>query len=496
VRFAATGDGMDVAASVVVTAGGASDSWSAVVPAVAHTPGGFGSAWRTDLAAVNESSSTAGVTLTFIPTGGESITRTAILPPGGTREWADVLVSLFGLADDAAASGVVRISADRALFVSSRTYNHAEDATYGGYLPAITPAESLRPGMTAILPQLARTSLFRTNIAVTNLGDAAAGATIRLHGPDAEALGAPVPVELPARGLVQIVDVFAVAGAGDRELAYATVEPATPGATVWAYASVVDNRTGDPTFIPPEIPGEANAPGAWFDRTIPSVGHTPGAFGSLWRSDVALVNAASGPANVDLRFIPAAGGDEVTRSLQIPPGTRTFNDVLVSIFGLPADSPALGALHLRSDGPLVVSSRTFNATDRGTFGAHLAGIDASRAVTTQRPGVIPQVKRGADVRTNLGLTNLGGNQVSVGIRLRAEDGCDLGSEHVVTIPPYGFVQENDVFASCGTGDAPIAWARIEMKTEGGRVFAFASVVDNRTSDPTMIPVMLVEQPPQ
>jgi hypothetical protein len=493
VRFAATGDGMDLAASVVVTAAGPVESWSAVVPAVAHTPGGFGSVWRTDLAAVNESSALAGVTLTFIPTEGESVTRNATLPPGGTREWSDVLVSLFGVPGDAAVSGVVQMSADRVLFVSSKTYNQADNATYGGHLPAITAAESVRTGTRAVLAQLARTPLFRTNVALTNLGETAAGMTIRLYGSNAEPLGVPIPVDVPARALVQVVDVFAAAGAGDRDLAYATVEATTPGAMVWTYASVVDNRTGDPTFIPPEIIEEPGAPAALGDRTIPSVGHTPGAFGSLWRSDVALVNLSSAEARVELRFV-AVDGSGATRSVQVPPGTVRFEDILISLFGLDAESPALGALHLRSDSPLVVSSRTFNETDRGTFGSHLPGIDTSRAVTVERPGVIPQLKRGADVRTNVGLTNLGASEASVGIRLRAADGCDLGSEKVVTIPPYGFVQENDVFASCGTGDAPIAWARIEVKTEGGRVFAFASVVDNRTSDPTMIPVIAQEAP--
>ncbi|MFZ2491719.1 MAG: hypothetical protein WA208_09555 [Thermoanaerobaculia bacterium] len=40
-----------------------------------------------------------------------------------------------------------------------------------------------------------------------------------------------------------------------------------------------------------------------------------------------------------------------------------------------------------------------------------------------------------------------------------------------------------------TALASIAWARIEVRTEGGALFAFASVVDNRTGDPTIIPAI-------
>ena len=61
-------------------------------------------------------------------------------------------------------------------------------------------------------------------------------------------------VTVPPGGLVQVVDPFGVAGAGDRDLAFATVEVLTPGGLAWAYASVIDNRTGDPTIVPLEVP--------------------------------------------------------------------------------------------------------------------------------------------------------------------------------------------------------------------------------------------------
>ena len=127
-------------------------------------------------------------------------------------------------------------------------------------------------------------------------------------------------------------------------------------------------------------------------------------------------------------------------------------------------------------------------TAQGSFGAHLAGIERSGALTPERPGVLPQLKRTASTRTNVGLANPGASPVSVAILLRAADGTGLGTEKLVTVPPGGLVQENDVFASCGAGDAPIAWARIEVRTVGGEAVAYASVIDNRTGDPTIIPM--------
>lgn len=490
VRFSASGEGMDFSTTVTVTAAGPDQTWAAVVPAVSHAPGAFGSLWRTDLAVVNDEPTTASVTLTFVPVGGESVTRTAEIPPGGTREWADVLASLFGVDAAASASGVVRVASDRVLHVSSRTFSEAENGSFGGYLPAVTAAEGLVAGTTGILPQLTRTALFRTNVGVTNLGDTAASVTIRLRGKDSEILGEPVVQSVPPRGLVQVVDVFGAAGAGDRDLAWATLEVTTPGAPVWAYASVIDNRTGDPTIVPmePATSGSASARSApSFERTVAAVAHAPGVHESLWRTDVALVNASEAEVGVDVRFVPAGGERPVTKTERLAPGTRAWSDVLVSLLGLDAGSPISGALHFRSDGPLVVSSRTFNVTEKGSFGAHLAGIERARALTPERPGVLPQLKRTASTRTNVGFANPGTSPVSIAILLRAADGTELGIEKLVTVPAGGLVQENDVFASCGAGDAELAWARIEVRTAGGEAFAYASVIDNRTGDPTIVP---------
>ena len=118
----------------------------------------------------------------------------------------------------------------------------------------MTPSDALAPGAAGVLPHLVRNALFRTNVGVANLGAAAVTARLRLYGEDGAAAGAPVDVTVPPGGLVQVVDPFGVAGAGDRDLAFATVEVLTPGGLAWAYASVIDNRTGDPTIVPLEVP--------------------------------------------------------------------------------------------------------------------------------------------------------------------------------------------------------------------------------------------------
>jgi hypothetical protein len=237
----------------VATGGGGGEAWAAVVPAASHAPGDKGSLWRTDLAVVNHGAVRAEVALTFVPGEGAPVARTEPFEAGATREWGDVLASLFDVAAGASSSGAIRISADRALCVASRTFNQGETGTFGGFLPAVTTGAALAPGRVGVLPQLARNALFRTNVGVANLGTATVAATIRLFSESGSAAGSPLFVTVPPGGLHQVVDPFGAAGAGDRDIAYATVEVTTPGGLAWAYASVIDNRTGDPTIIPLEV---------------------------------------------------------------------------------------------------------------------------------------------------------------------------------------------------------------------------------------------------
>ena len=62
------------------------------------------------------------------------------------------------------------------------------------------------------------------------------------------------PTELEPFASHQINDVFATLGAAkvlvDAHDAYAVVTSETEGAAFFAYASVVDNGTNDPVFVP------------------------------------------------------------------------------------------------------------------------------------------------------------------------------------------------------------------------------------------------------
>jgi hypothetical protein len=136
------------------------------------------------------------------------------------------------------------------LYVTARTYNQTSAGTFGQYLPAVTAAEGFGTGSTAIIPQLKKNAAYRSNVGVLNLSGFEVTARIRLHDDTGTRVGASRDLTIPAHEYLQIDDVMTELGVGTLDLAYATIEVLTAGGRAWAYGSVVDNATGDPTTIP------------------------------------------------------------------------------------------------------------------------------------------------------------------------------------------------------------------------------------------------------
>jgi hypothetical protein len=222
-----------------------------MIAGVAHTAGSELTAWRSDVAVFNLSAEPASVELVLRLTdagGAAPLVATTSLGPGAAAEWRDALPSLFGLDTDAA--GAVEVRSSMPLVVSARTYTVGGAGTYGQRLPGCTLDDALVPGATAVLAQLRHTDDFRTNIGFVNLGSTAATAWIQVYDPSGTAIGGRQRVEVGPDAWVQVADMLARAGAAGCPLAYATVEVTGQDAAIWAYASVIDRRTGDPLTVP------------------------------------------------------------------------------------------------------------------------------------------------------------------------------------------------------------------------------------------------------
>jgi PKD repeat protein len=236
--------------TIVVTAAPANFSY--LIPALAHKPGYYGSQWRADVAVLNPNDAAANLALAYF-SGSAPVLRNAVLAGHNSVEWSDILVALFGFPQDASTSGVVQVISDESVASIGRSYNLSDGGTFGGTFPALTAADGLGSGKIGMLAQLKRTASYRSNVGFANLGTFTCTVRLRLFDQGGVKLGEKT-MDVAAGRWTQLDDVFGKLGAGDADLAYGTVEVLTQGGTVWAYAAVIDNATGDPTVVPVIVP--------------------------------------------------------------------------------------------------------------------------------------------------------------------------------------------------------------------------------------------------
>ncbi|PWB72236.1 MAG: hypothetical protein C3F15_11575, partial [Holophagae bacterium] len=175
--------------------------------------------------------------------------------------------------------------------------------------------------------------------------------------------------------------------------------------------TVSDNAVGDSGTLvdwelltTPELSGSCETctgggPGA-HTYMVGGIAHAPGLEGSNWRSKVGLLNRSGATASVSLTYVRGAGA-LLSQSVTLADNQlQAWDDVAVTLFGVSEDSS--GAIKIDSGQPLVVTARTYNASASGTYGQFLPGVDESDALATGQSGVLSQLAKDDDFRTNIG----------------------------------------------------------------------------------------------
>jgi len=451
-----------------------------LVAGIAETEGAAQTRWKSDLAILNPGEASAQVDLEYRHGHGTSMASMSV-GPGGIVELSNVAVDTFGVPNSA---GAVEVTASTELIVTARTFNDSSDGTFGQFLPGVTESEGLAGDAVAVLSQLNSGSGFRTNVGFIDLGGDGAVVRIRLFDGAGESVGSELAEIVPPGGWFQVNRVFRAADAGACSGCYALVDLAGGVGPVWAYASVVDNSSGDPTTIPESLAEVATMAGD--ERYLMAgIAETDGANGTKWKSNLALLNLSGQGVTADLIY-RHSGGSEASSVTLADGELHEFGNIAADLFGAPGSS---GSVDVEADGPLVVTARTFNDSPDGTFGQFLPGLEASAALRPGDDGYLSQLKSTEDFRTNIGFTNYGGNTCTVRVFLHDDQGTRKGQFHA-TVPAGGWSQVNRVFQASGVGECPIGYAIVEVLTGGCQVWAYASVVDNGSGDPTTIPVVI------
>jgi hypothetical protein len=443
------------------------ESW---IPVVAAGGGAGGSLWRSDVAMLNRSALDNLVRIQ-IEMPALAVDRLVELRPGEQLTVVDV-VSDLGLAG----SGSLRVFSAEPLTVTSRIYNASADGTFGQFLGGVTGPGGLGNGESAVLMHLREDDDARSNIGILNAGRRAARVALVLHdGSGAEVARFNRRVE--ARQVRQLNQPFLTQGGrSDLGAGYAVLE-VLDGEEIVAYGSVVDAGTNDPTTIPMKISGGS------VSQWVAAVASSDGVAGSVWRSDLGLLNTGPTAVDVSVVFRPPGVPNRLLE-INLQPGEHRVLDDVVGRLG----SSGSGPLEITADDPILVSSRTYNRGEGGTFGQFLDGAPSEAMVGEGGRVWLSQLIQNTEFRTNIGLLNTGGEPARARIHLHQADGVLVATVQR-NLTSGALLQLQEPFERLGgRSDIVGGYAVIEV-TAGTGIVAYASVVDNRTNDPTTVPMV-------
>jgi len=452
-----------------------------VIPATAKAVGANKTNWLTDMMVFNPGGMAVNAYAYFLETGRDNSAAPGVgVGIGGSRfiRINDLVSRMFGGVNT---SGALILASPQPLEITSRTYNDQGAAgTYGQFIPALSLDDVLTDAQNGTLLHLSKTSHFRTNIGGANLLSTPLTLAIALYAKDGSLLGTAPYVLQPYEHFQTSAFIDQFTGS-DVDDAYAVASSPTAGARFIVYASVVDNITGDPIFIPPQKTADV------LNQThqiIATVARAKGGFGSNWKSDLRLFNPFAAQS-VTLTLV-TGGGTFTATVLMAASRLVAENDVITALFpGVTGDTS--GSLQIQSDHGIMATSRTYNDQGAaGTYGQFIPLHSAPGLAVSGETWQVLQLAANTDFRCNIGFSDYGGGGAQIQVKIYDFNHSILGFK-TYSVPPSGNVQISSIFQDMGiAGDQDSAMADIKVLS-GGPVYSYASVVDNRSNDAIFIP---------
>ncbi|HSP35052.1 MAG TPA: proprotein convertase P-domain-containing protein [Thermoanaerobaculia bacterium] len=389
------------------------------IPIAGRIPGALGTFFTTDVRLLNRSGRDTTATLIFTPSGADGRTEFAAIKVAVARDQVIALNDVVG--GFFSTEGIGQLEIDGDVVATSRTYTR--NAT-GGTLGEAIAAESGTTSGT-LLP------LYVDDRLRTNLGFAETsgnGGTIHVTIVDENG----VEVQQNSWSILPFSHLqVALTESG---LTYAQFSSTTP---VAAYASIVDNDTGDAALV-------RGQSGTSETGLAPAI-NAAGAFGTYWNTAFAVL----GPGTLTL--VEATGNRT----------TQTFASNL----------PAVGT-------PPVM--RGLMSTAISVRSAFIANDGYRQSVPFIVPSDAQQdlayVENSTSFRTNIGL--MSDVESIVRVTLFDAAGKPLASS-IHDVAPM----QLDQFPIA----TPVTNGRVHIEVLSGRIAAYASVVDNITGDASFVP---------
>lgn len=245
--------GNTVSGSVQVNVSAGPEDPDVFVATGAHQIGYNDTVWRTDLEIHNPGATTVTYRIALLRRDTDNRTPQTVeftLRGGRSVHHPDVLFDSFGF-EGAAALRVTPV--EGSLVIHSRTYNQLPLGSYGQFVPGMTRAQAVVSGQEARLIGLfhdpSLSSGFRTNFGMVNASSAPITVEVSFRRSNGGSIGTRM-YDLKVLEFKQINKVFEEVTSEPIAAGFLLVKVVTTGARLYAYASMVDNVTGDAIFIP------------------------------------------------------------------------------------------------------------------------------------------------------------------------------------------------------------------------------------------------------
>jgi hypothetical protein len=471
-----------------------------IIPAVAHAAGVNGSLFESDIRLTNLSPQTMKYMLNFTPSGVDGTTSgnstTVQVDPGGTMALDDILASFFGSGSGGTSStGMLEIrplgsssttsiasptlGIHKTTVASSRTYNFTDAGTFGQYIPAIPFAQFIGKDAGVLsLQQIAQSALYRTNFGLVEGSGEPADVVLNVFT-NQGALLQSIPISLLAGEHRPLNALLATHGITLEEGRVEVVVTSSTG-KVTAYASSIDNRTNDPLLIPPVLKGSASAT----RFALPGMADLNTGAAS-WRSDVRIFNSGTAATPATLTFYPQGNpGAPLTASVTVNGGEiKAIDNALQSLFGVTNIGGAI-VVTTPSSSTLVVTARTYNQTENGTYGQFIGAVTPEQSIGLGDDALqILQVEQSDRIRTNIGIDETTGAGATVEVSL-VESDSKVTAKTSFDLAPNEFRQIS--VADFGTGTLYNGRVTVKVIGGAGKVTAYGSAIDSITQDPTYV----------
>lgn len=263
--------------------------------------------------------------------------------------------------------------------------------------------------------------------------------------------------------------------AGGSSFAKTVLDTTSPIPSV-SIVKVVDTVQGAVTTagVPPLATGEV----ALF---VPGVGHTTSKNGTVFVSDVSLLNPQGGKSidDVKMYYTSVSGLPSASKTTSLPPVPGQVSvavaDVVKTIFSGSSDS---GTLQIRSkDASKLAVAANVTATNaaNGTIGNLIPVLRSDRSAAANAKLVLAGVQKSTSAHTDLSVQETSGVNTTIQIDFLAADGSTVSSRPSDTVNAFALKQLADVVPAN-------AVTAIITNTGSGKIAAYATAFDETSGD--------------